>query len=368
MTRKKEVHRRQQLQQLRDYLHISDIPENYQKELENEQLAGTCQWFTQKGKFQAWLDGSHEVSENYWLNAPQASGKTILAAHVVRNIVEKRARCSYHFFNHAEPGKADIGACLKSLAYQMASADYLILERLLALRDDSVCFDEEDGVSTWKKLFSDCIFETGTAKAHFWVIDALNECDDQSLIRLIVNRHYSSFPLRVFMTSRPNTQIVDIFSKTHCPVYADEMTVDDIRKDIELYIHSEMNKLPLQSQVLRQKLSEIILQSSSSSFLRTTSALKRMCSAFTESGDFRIVKEVVHPFGRLHKRALKLMSQKNRTKYFKRMVMLWAMCAIRLSTVVFRQTRASTKVRRHKEGVRLRVVYYFRVREDWAYE
>lgn len=95
-----------------------EMPEGHQTGLENEQLESKCQWFTQKGEFQA-----------------------------------------------------SMSVCLRSLAYQMAPANSL--QRLIASRDDGVCLDEGDETTAWRNLFLDSILKTETVKPHFGVIDAM---------------------------------------------------------------------------------------------------------------------------------------------------------------------------------------------------
>lgn len=328
VTFKREQYR-SQLRELQEYLGVSEIPEDDLIVLEDTQLEGSCQWFTWKKHFQAWRDSHPGALPHYWLSAQPATGKSVIAAHVIRNLEAINANCSYYFFKHNDTTKVCLSTCLRSLAYQMALVNIRIRHRLLLMKDDGVRFDKNNELAIWRKLFLNGIFEVSIDRPHFWVVDALDECSSQCSIVTMLNKASGAFPLRLFMTSRPTSDIVRDFSQLENLVYTDGLTVDDTRNDIELYLRANLENQTFQDKVYYRKITETILEKSHGSFLWVVLVVKEMRSAFSESDIQQVLEEVPHGMDALYERALALMSQTNRGKHLIKAILLWTVCAIR---------------------------------------
>ena len=324
---------RGQLGELQDYLGVSEVPEDDLIVLEDAQLEGSCQWFTWKRQFQAWRDSYPGALSHYWLRAPPATGKSIMAAHIIRNLEAVNANCSYYFFKHNETAKLSLSGCLRSLAYQMALFDLRIRHRLLLMKNNGIQFDKNNELAVWRKLFLSGIFEVSLDRPHFWVIDALDECNSQHSIVTMLNKVSASFPLRVFMTSRPTSEMIRHFSQLEDLVYTDHITVNDTRGDIELYLQANMGNLTLQNEAYRQKVTETILEKSNGSFLWVVLVVEEMRSAFSEPDIQQVLDEVPRGMDALYERALDLMSRTNRGKHLIKAILLWTVCAIRPLTL-----------------------------------
>ena len=265
MVIKRDQHRGQ-FRELQTYLSVSEVPEDDLISLEDAQLEGSCQWLTWKKCFRAWRDSHPGALPYYWLSAQPAAGKSIKAAHVIRNLEDINENCSYYFFKHNHNEKASLSACLRSLAYQMALVDLRIRHRLLVMKADGVRIDKENEVAVWRKVFLGGIFEESLDRPHFWVIDALDECSSQHSIVSMLKKAGGGFPLRVFLTSRPTAELVRCFSQLEDLVYTHEMTVNDTRGDIELYIRANVRDLALQTEAACQEVTEMILEKSHGCF------------------------------------------------------------------------------------------------------
>ena len=211
----------------------------------------------------------------------------------------------------------------------MALVDLSIRHRLLLMKDDGLRFDKNNDLAIWRKLFLNGIFEVSLDQPHFWVIDALDECSSQYSIVTMLKKAGGSFPLRVFMTSRPTSDIVRDFSQLEDLVYIDEITVNDTRSDIELYLRANMGNLTFQDKVYYPQVTETILEKSHGSFLWVVLVVKEMQSAFSEVDIQQILKDVPRGMDALYERALALMSRTNRGKHLIKAILLWVVCAIR---------------------------------------
>lgn len=332
MTLQHDWHR-SQLRELQNYLGVSELPEDDLTNLEDARLEGSCQWFTWKKHFLAWRDSHPDTLPHYWLSAQAATGKSVMAAHVVRNLGDINADCSYYFFKHNDAAKASLSVCLRSLAYQMALTNLCIRQRLLTLKNDNVLLDKEDELALWRKVFLGGVFEVSLGRPHFWVIDALDECNSQNSIVSLLRKAKEGFPLRVFMTSRPTIDIIRSVSQLEDLIYADKMTAEDTRHDIELYLRVHMKNIPLQNEASCQKVIEAILEKSGGSFLWVVLVLEEMRSAFSEADIQQILEEVPQGMEALYERTLALMSRMSRGKHLIKAVLLWTLCVIRPLTV-----------------------------------
>ncbi len=256
-----------------------------------------------------------------------------MAAHVVRNLENSNTHCSYYFFKHNDTAKASLSGCLRSLAYQMALVHPIIRQRLLAIMEDGVRLDKDNELTVWRKVFLSGIFEVCLDRPHFWVIDALDECNSQNNLLAMLKKVSAGFPLRIFMTSRRTVDMDRSLSQVRNLIHADEMTVKDTHDDIKLYLQVNMRNLMLQNQALCRKLTEIILRKSRGSFLWVVLVLQEMQSAFSEADIQQVLEEVPQGMDALYNRALRLMSQTNRGKHLIKAILLWTVCATRPLTL-----------------------------------
>ena len=256
-----------------------------------------------------------------------------MAAHVVRNLEDVNSNCSYYFFGHNDTAVSSLSACLRSLAYQMALLDQRIWQLLVTMNEDNTHFDKDNELAVWRKVFVNGVFELSLEQPHFWVIDGLDECSSRNNIVTMIGKANLDFPLRVFMTSRPTAEIAGWFAQLENSIYADQMTMEDTRDDIELYIRVNIKNLPLQNEIFRQKVAESILEKSQGSFLWVRLVLREMRAVFSESDIQRVLDEVPPGMDSLYERALVSMSQTSRGKHLIKAILQWAVCATRPLTV-----------------------------------
>jgi hypothetical protein len=166
ITRRKES--REQMRALRAFLGISDRPaEDHQK------VEGSCQWIEDRDDFQEWRDcpgdflapnavksGDSNLSI-FWIHANPGTGKTVLASHVISHLQEFQLECAYHYFHVGDKDSRSLGAFLRSIAYQTATLNAGVRERLFALCQEGSTFDMDDSRAIWTKIFRKSILQAG---------------------------------------------------------------------------------------------------------------------------------------------------------------------------------------------------------------
>jgi WD40 repeat protein len=297
--------------------------------LEEGKTEGSCLWFTAKQQYQSWRDVNPGSVPNYWLTGQPGAGKSIMAAHVIRNLDSMNANCSFYFFKHNDTARSSSSLSLRSIAYQMALLDFRVWQRLLDMKHNDIRFDRENELVVWRKVFLNGILDLSLEKPHFWVIDALDECSSSNSIAAMLAKVPANLPLRVFMTSRRTIETADWFSQLNDLTYADQMIADDTRNDIELCLNAKIKSLPLQTDDSRQYVAEVILEKSNGSFLWVILVLKEMRLIVSEADIQRILDEVPPRLDALYERTLKKMSQMTRGKVLIKSILQWAVCAIR---------------------------------------
>jgi len=140
---------------LSKYLGISDDLQYELSTLEDDRLAGSCEWLTNKSSFQEWqfLDDS---ARYFWLKGRPATGKSMISSHVIDNL--EGTRCSYYFFKHGDKERSSLSGFFRSIAYQMARTSLSIREQLLDIAQEDFSLDRDDYRSIWRKLFIGGVF------------------------------------------------------------------------------------------------------------------------------------------------------------------------------------------------------------------
>jgi hypothetical protein len=99
---KKDREQRLQLSTLQTYLDMTDKPVDDLSNEKDGQTKGSCTWIEEREGFQSWLEPAVPAVPLYWIYAPPATGKTVLAAHIISHIQGLHRDCSYYFFRHGQ--------------------------------------------------------------------------------------------------------------------------------------------------------------------------------------------------------------------------------------------------------------------------
>jgi hypothetical protein len=317
---------------LRSFLGVRGTVEDDLVTLQVLKEPGSCQWFTEKICFASWKAGKSPGI--LWLMGRPAAGKSILSSHVIDQLKPPYAYCSYFFYKHAKAGKSTLSDCFRSLAFQMATQDSLVREKLLQLEDEGIVWDKTDEVNIWRKLFVSSIFKLPSIPQHFWVIDGLDECANFSA--LFTKKLLATLPseLRVFATSRNLEEIgrglASLGPRANLQALSDSDTLEDMR----LFLTTKLRELDrLESNKDREAMCEKILKKSSGSFLWVRLVLQEFENAWTEEAMETVLREVPADLHDVYSRMVQLIEADKRKTKLAKSILTWVVLASRPLTV-----------------------------------
>ena len=321
---------RSQVKDLEKYLGVSGRPEDDLATAQDARLPATCEWLSNKRTFQKWKNPAPDSPNLLWITGKPAAGKSILAGYVIDHLQMTKAPCSYFFFKHGDKSKSRLGACLRSMAYQMACANDQVRDMLLGMQKDEITFNKDNERIIWRRLFLSGIFQQKFPQ-HYWIIDALDECgNSSSFFDLMLAKLDGSTPLRILVTSRETSELKN--SSMALSTYqfqSERITTSDTLPDIRLLVQGKAKSLVVADDYNRTALVEKILTKSKGSFLWTVLVLNELSSSYSEEEMNQVLEEVPRGMEQLYQRTLELMSQATRGKKVTCAILTWATCAIR---------------------------------------
>ena len=315
---------------MEQYLQVSEKLEDDLVVNEDARMTGTCEWFSTKESYSKWSTFSPEAPSVLWITGRPAAGKSVLAGYTIGQLQERNAACSYYFFKYGDKSKSRLGACLRSLAFQMACTNAQVRETLLEMQKDDVRLDKDNERTLWQKLFLYGIFQTAIPK-HYWVIDALDECANCGLLfDLMLAKLDLSIPLRILVTSRETPILAShiLALGTH-RVQHERISIGDTLPDIKLLVETKTKSVFLRDENDRAALVEKILAKSEGSFLWTVLVLDELSNSYGEAEINEALEGMPRDMEPLYHRTLHLMSQTPGGKKLAKAILTWTTCATR---------------------------------------
>ena len=188
----------------------------------------------------------------YWLNGMAGTGKTTIAYSFSDILNDNESLGGSFFSSHLRVDTSDARCIIPTICLQLAARKYLPSFSHLILD----VLEENPDCKSWRitKQFQNFIVKPLTAAYRdtservfpVIVLDALDECSDQSLVAELLSvilRHSASLPVKFFVTSRPEIRLKESFSKhrTHDNFILHEVEKEIVKADIELYIKEWLN-------------------------------------------------------------------------------------------------------------------------------
>ncbi|KAF1830129.1 hypothetical protein BDW02DRAFT_115279 [Decorospora gaudefroyi] len=200
--------------------HAEDAPFNsYAKQHEPACLPNTRVDLLRE--IHSWADGQDERCI-FWLSGLAGTGKSTIARTVARSYYDKQRLAASFFFSRGGGDVGHAGRFVTSLAVQLARNVPALRQRIsdaVADRDDIASQSLRD---QWDHLVLgplSKLSDSGRPASLVLVVDALDECDSDSNIRIIVQllaearSSLTGVRMRVLLTSRPEVPIRHGFSQ-----------------------------------------------------------------------------------------------------------------------------------------------------------
>ncbi|KAJ5173905.1 uncharacterized protein N7500_001836 [Penicillium coprophilum] len=325
---------RERIKALKNYLGVSDVLDDDYANVCEARVHGSCRWISAKNSYIKWRDGESEIDRTLWIKGKPATGKSVLAGYVIDQLKESGQMCSYFFFKHEDKSKSNLGRCLRSLAFQMASSNAGAADAILEMQADGVCLDHAEERTLWRTLFLSGIFQTIMTR-HYWVIDALDECLNPSVfLHAILSNMDISLPLRILVTSRDTADLDRGFSFiTPKLIQSLQISTKDTESDLRLLVERETGLLGVMQPDDSGKLTGKILEKSKGSFLWTILVIEELLRCHSRKEIHQILESVPRGMESLYKRILDSMSQARHGKELAKTILMWAACGIRPLTI-----------------------------------
>ena len=329
----KKADHQQEMRLLSIYLGISHSPEDDLANILDSQMEGSGRWLIENSNFLGWRSGLEAQPKLFWLSGNPATGKSTLAGHIVRHLEQMNGDCASFFFKHHTAGRSTISDMLCSLAWQMASLNTEIRRSLLAMMNEDVAIDRTDERSLWRSIFISRIFRVYLRQPLFWIIDSIDESTRPTSFFPLLAKIDAQFPLLVFVTSRPSLALERAVAHDQIPLYNEVITHDRSLGDIALYVQARAHIFTCESDSVREKLVERILEKSNGNFLWATLVVRELEGAMSEQRVQDILESVPEEINELYARIFKQLLVSPKEAKVVTTIFRWIVCASRPLTV-----------------------------------
>ncbi|KAF1963428.1 hypothetical protein CC80DRAFT_433024 [Byssothecium circinans] len=164
-----------------------------------------------------WADGQDE-RRIFWLSGLAGTGKSTIARTVARHYFDKKHLAASFFFSRGGGDVSHAGSFVTSIAVQLAhnvTVSRPYIHDAVAERSDIASQSLRD---QWRHLVLHPLSKLDEQSSYVLIVDALDECDNDNDIRIIVQllaeaQSLERLRLRVFLTSRPEVPVRHGFGK-----------------------------------------------------------------------------------------------------------------------------------------------------------
>ncbi|KAH7157921.1 hypothetical protein B0J13DRAFT_650700 [Dactylonectria estremocensis] len=321
----------QQLVDLESYLLIQHYPEDDLNMVESKKTAGSCGWITGLQSITTWRDSASSSMLVHWLSGQAGAGKSVLATHLIRHLGEVGFDTCYYFFREGQKAQQTVSGFLRTLAYQMAVLHPSVRVALNNLRETGVVFDRDDELAIWRKVFVQCILPVPIGTAQFWLIDGLDECLDISKLFPLLTRAEAKFPIRLHFSSRRLPELEKLMSRfNHLSHH--HIEVEDTVPDIELFIETHSQELPVEDQN-RPELVKKLVMKSCGAFLWVELACEELGQVFSEDEIDEVLEHVPAGMAPLYNKILDSMAKHAQHRPLIQAALEWTVCGTRPMTI-----------------------------------
>jgi len=163
-----------------------------------------------------WADGKDGQDERciFWLSGLAGTGKSTISRTVARRYSEQKRLGASFFFSRGGGDVSHAGKFFTSLAVQLADAVPSLQTHICDAVRERSDIANLSLLDQWRELVVRPLESDKRSSPSFYllVVDALDECDNESHIRTILQllaeaRSLTAVRLRVFLTSRPDVPI-----------------------------------------------------------------------------------------------------------------------------------------------------------------
>ncbi|KAG7403810.1 Vegetative incompatibility protein HET-E-1 [Fusarium oxysporum f. sp. rapae] len=204
-------------------------------------------------KIDCWVDDPKSKTI-FWLNGMAGTGKSTISRTVARSRSRKGDLGASFFFKRGEMDRGNLNKFMSTLAHQLALSIPGVAFFIKKTLDANLAIVGKSVKEQFEKLIQEPLSEaaatTTTPSSVVIVIDALDECDQEADIRLLINIISQAKivrpQLRVFLTSRPELPIRLAFSEvqgSYQDLVLHDIAAQIVEHDIFVFLDDEFQKI-----------------------------------------------------------------------------------------------------------------------------
>lgn len=296
----------------------------------NRRADSTCTWVLEHHEIQAWI-ANESVSKLQWIYGRPGRGKSVLSSFLVDHLREEGAAVQYFFFRAGDETKQSISALLQSLAYQIATHVPSYRQTVRRLADGGLKVKDSDWRGTWKKLFTETLFQMDLIPTLYWVIDGLDESGSpQHIFDMLADIENSKSLIKCLVTSRRTPTLLAAHERVQSKICSSALSIDQDSTDIRIYTEEQLGYLSWRFDV-KQNILNKVLQNANDSFLWVYLVVEEIKDCHTEDDVEKRLEELPSGMESLYKRMEDAICRIWRPldKALSRHLLLWAIYARR---------------------------------------
>ncbi|CAE6474137.1 unnamed protein product, partial [Rhizoctonia solani] len=187
----------------------------------------------------------------FWMNGMAGTGKTTIAC-TFSEVLEQSKRLAASFFcTRTTVECRDVTRIIPTIAYQLARYCTPFQSSLCDVLGEEPDLGSKHIRKQFERLLRDPLLQSAEAMPDNLVviIDALDECEDHTGVQLILDllfQHARAFPLKIYLTSRPEPEIYSrmvLHSHAREVIHLHDIEKSLVQADIALYLQAELTVL-----------------------------------------------------------------------------------------------------------------------------
>ena len=191
----------------------------------------------------------------FWLNGMAGTGKSTISRTLARSASETGCLGASFFFKRGEGDRGDASKFFTTIGAQFASREPALIPHIQAAIDSDPTIISKAIREQFQKLIlgplSNVSVNNSTSRTILVVIDALDECDHDEDVKLLIqllsrSKEIQHWRLKVFLTSRPELPIRLGFKAvqgTYQGVILHKIAGTIIERDIEAFLRHEFARI-----------------------------------------------------------------------------------------------------------------------------
>jgi len=318
---------------LQTFLVVSHDVEDDLAMAEASKTKGTCEWLTDLESFENWKSSSSDSPVFYWLTGEPGSGKTVLAAHIIRHLQSIGADVCFHFFRHGQESHQSASGFLRQIAYQMILHHPSMRRGIYKMYELGMTFEKDDERSIWRKFFMGEILTQSLQSPQYWILDGVDECVDVPKLFALLTKLNSAFPIRICFIGRRRPDLEKYLMKSGNQLFTYHIDISQTIEDIRTFLRDNSPLLPVGEEEAGSLIDRLV-QKSRGIFLWAKLALDELEGVHSDESVDNVLDEVPEGMVPIYSRILEMMATNTRELKLTRAILAWAVCGARSLNII----------------------------------